>query len=192
MTCWRSRKESWDVSSHLSCAPALRCHQLRQRCKTSLFLTRNICFNVFWRAPSRVLWRDRIRNVTQSCIMTSRDGPPNSFKMYFLQKDNTVLHTCHIWYHRTAGATTHFQILFATHQQVVNKVMIEHNSNEIFTFFTHVGDAISTLATPAGLRFHYSIAKCQYYIIPVSFLRVVLGTLWNETVITKYWHFAIA
>ena len=55
MTLWRSRKESWDVSSHLCCAPALRCHQLWQRCKTSLFHKRNSCFNVFWRTIFRLL-----------------------------------------------------------------------------------------------------------------------------------------
>ena len=66
-----------------------------------------------------------------------------------------------------AGATTHFPILFAIHQEVINKVMVEHTSNVILTFCIHVGDDIST---PADLRFHYSIAKCQYYVIPVSFL----------------------
>ena len=154
MTCSRSREESWDVSSHLCCAPALRCHQLWQRCKTSLFVKLNSCFNVFWSAPSRVLWRDRIRIVTQSCIMTSPDGHPNSFKAYVLKGNNDVLHTCHIWCQRTAGATTHFPILFATHQQVINKVMIEHTCNEILAFCTHVGNDISTPATPADLRFH--------------------------------------
>ena len=154
MTFSRSREESWDVSSHLCCAPGLRCHQLWQRCKTSLFPRRNNCFHVFWSAPSRVLWRDRIRIVTQSCIMTSHDGLPKSFKMYFLQMNNDVLHTCHIWCQRTAGATTHFPILFATHQQVINKVMIEHTCNEILTFCIHVGNDISTPATPANRRFH--------------------------------------
>ena len=98
------------------------------------------------------------------------DGLHNSFKEHFLQWNNDVLHRCHISCQRTAGATTHFPSLFATHQQVINKVMIEHTSNEILTFCIHVGDDISTPATPADLRFHYSIAKCQYYVIHVSFL----------------------
>ena len=154
MTFSTSRKESWDVSSHLCCAPALRCHQLWQKCKTSLFFARNSSFHVFWSAPSRVLWRDRIRMVRQSCIMTSHDGPPNSLKEYFPQRSNDVVHTCHIWCQRTAGATTHFPILFAIHQQVMNKVMIAHTCNEILPFCTHVGNDISTPATPADLRFH--------------------------------------
>ena len=98
------------------------------------------------------------------------DGLHNSFKEHFLERNNDVLHRCHISCRRTAGATTHFQILFATQQQVVNKVMIAHTSKEILTFVTHVGNDLSTPATPADLRFHYSIAKCQYYIITVSFL----------------------
>ena len=88
------------------------------------------------------------------------DGLHNSFKEHFLQGNNDVLHRCHISCQRTAGATTHFPIVFAIHQQVINKVMIEHTSNEILTCFTHGGHDISTLATPADLRFHYSIAKC--------------------------------
>ena len=87
------------------------------------------------------------------------DGPHNSLKQLFRIGNNDVLHLCHIRCLRTARASTHLQSLFATHQQVVNKVMIEHTSNEILTLFTHVGDDISTLATPADLRFHYSIAK---------------------------------
>ena len=49
--------------------------------------------------------------------------------------------------------------------------MIEHTSNEIFAFCTHVGDDIST---PVDFRFHYSIAKYQYFIIHVAFDSVVL------------------
>ena len=98
------------------------------------------------------------------------DGRHNSFKAHFLQRNNDVLHRCHISCQRTAGATTHFPSLFATHQQVINKVMIEHTSNEILTFCIHVGDDTSTHATPADLRFHYSIAKCKYYVIRVAFL----------------------
>ena len=97
------------------------------------------------------------------------DGPHNSFKEHFLQRNNDVLHRCHIWCQRTAGATTHFPTLFATHQQVINKVMIEHTSNEIFTFCTHVGNDISTPVPPVDLRFHYSAAKCQYFVIFVAF-----------------------
>ena len=104
------------------------------------------------------------------------DGLHNSFKEHFLKRNNDVLHRCHISCQRTAGATTHFPSLFAIHQQVINKVMIEHTSNEILTCCIHVGDDISTPATPAGLRCHYSIAKCQHYVILVSFLRVVLRT----------------
>ena len=99
------------------------------------------------------------------------DGPHNSFKDNFLQWNNHVLHSCHIWCQRTAGATTHFPTLFATHQQVINKVMIEHTSNEILTFCNHVGNDIST---PVDLRFHYSIAKCQYVVILVAFDSAVL------------------
>ena len=69
------------------------------------------------------------------------------------------------------GATSHFPILFATHQQVINKVMIEHTSNEILTVCTHVGYDMSTAA---DLRFHYSMAKCQYFIILFAFDSVVL------------------
>ena len=98
------------------------------------------------------------------------DGPHNSLKHLFRIGHTDVLHLCDNLCLRTAGATTHFPNLFATHQQVVNKVMIEHTSNEILTFVTHVGDDISTPATPADLRFQYSIAKCQYYVITVSFL----------------------
>ena len=86
-----SREESSDVSSHLSCAPALRCHQLRQRCKTSLFLTRNSCLNEFWSAPSRVFWRDRITIAKQSSIMNSRH---NSSKHHFRNRNNDILHLC--------------------------------------------------------------------------------------------------
>ena len=154
ITFLKSREESWDVSSHLCCAPALRWYQLWQKCKTSLFPRRNSCFNVFWSAPSRVLWSDRITSVTQSCIMNSHDGFHNTFKEHGLQWNNYVLHRCPIWCHRTAGATTHFPSLFAIHQQVINKVMIEHTSNEIWTFCTHVGDDISTHANPADIRFH--------------------------------------
>ena len=156
MTFLKSREESRDVSSHLICAPALRWHQLWQICKASLFLKRNSCFNEFWSAQSRVLSGDRIRIVRQSCIMNSHDGFHNSLKQHFLEGNNNVFHRCHIWCQRTAGATTHFPILFATHQEVINKVMIEHTSNVILTFCIHVGDDIST---PADLRFHYSIAK---------------------------------
>ena len=99
------------------------------------------------------------------------DGLHNSFKEHFLQWNNDVLHSCHIWCQRTAGATTHFPTLFATHQQVINKVMIEHTSNEILTFCIHVGYDISTAA---DLRFHYSMAKCQYFIILVASHSVVL------------------
>ena len=49
--------------------------------------------------------------------------------------------------------------------------MIEHTSNEILTFCIHVGYDISTAA---DLRFHYSMAKCQYFIIRVAFHSVVL------------------
>ena len=49
--------------------------------------------------------------------------------------------------------------------------MIEHTSNEILTFCIHVGYDISTAA---DLRFHYSMAKCQYFIIHVAFHSVVL------------------
>ena len=62
------------------------------------------------------------------------DGPHNSLKRLFRKWNNDVLHRCHIRCQRTAGATTHFPNLFATHQQVINKVMIEHTSNEILTF----------------------------------------------------------
>ena len=72
-------------------------------------------------------------------------------------------------------AITYFPIVFASDEQVINKVMIQHTSNEILTFCIHVGDDISTHATPAGFRFHYSIAKCEYYYILVSFICVVLG-----------------
>ena len=82
------------------------------------------------------------------------DGPHNSLKQLFRIRNNDVLHRCHISCQRTVGATTHFPSLFASHQQVINKVMIQHNSNEILTFCTHVGDDISTPATPADLRFH--------------------------------------
>ena len=85
------------------------------------------------------------------------DGPHNSFKDNFLQGSNDVLHRCHIWCPRTPGATSHFPTFFATHQQVINQVMIEHTSNEILTFCIQVGDDIST---PVDFRFQYSIAKC--------------------------------
>ena len=85
------------------------------------------------------------------------DGHHNSLKQHFLQGNNDVLHRCHILCQRTAGATTHFPNHFATHQQVINKVMIEHTSNVILTFCIHVGDDIST---PVERRFHYLIAKC--------------------------------
>ena len=87
--------------------------------------------------------------------MTSPDGHPNLLKDYFLQGNNDVLHTCHILCQRTVGATTHFPILFATHQQVINKVMIEHTCNEIFTFCTHVGkryfDSCNSCGPPISL-----------------------------------------
>ena len=85
------------------------------------------------------------------------DGPHNSLKQLFRTMNNDVLHLCHIRCLRTPGATTHFPTLFATHQEVINKVMIEHTSNVILTFCIHVGDDIWT---PADLGFHYSIAKC--------------------------------
>ena len=72
------------------------------------------------------------------------DGHHNSFKEHFLLWNNDVLHRCHISCQRTAGATTHFPNLFATHQQVINKVMIEHSSNEILTFCFYGGDDISS------------------------------------------------
>ena len=61
ITFLSSRQESWDVSSHLSCAPVLRCHQLRQTCKTSLFHVRNSCLNelcrhVFSEVTELQLW----------------------------------------------------------------------------------------------------------------------------------------
>ena len=43
------------------------------------------------------------------------DGPHNSFKEHFRVRNNDVLHRCHISCQRTAGATTHFPNLFATH-----------------------------------------------------------------------------
>ena len=46
---------------------------------------------------------------------------------------------------------------------------IEHTSNEILTFCTHVGEDISTPVLLVDLRFHYSIAKCQYFVILVAF-----------------------
>ena len=91
MTLWRSRKESWNVSNHLCCAPALRCHQLWLKCKTSLFRKRNSCFNEFWSAQLRVLSGDRIRIVRQSCIMNSRH---NSSKHHFRNWNNNILHLC--------------------------------------------------------------------------------------------------
>ena len=91
MTFWTSRDETWDVSIHLSCAPALRWHQLWQKCKTSLFHRRNSCLNEFWRAPSRVLWGDIIRIARQSCIMNSRH---NSSKHNFRSWNNDILHVC--------------------------------------------------------------------------------------------------
>ena len=91
ITFLRSREESWDVSRHLSCAPSLRWHQLWQRCKTSLFLRRNSCFNELWNAQSRVLWGDIIRIVRQSCIMNSRH---NSSKHYCRSAKNDILHLC--------------------------------------------------------------------------------------------------
>ena len=99
------------------------------------------------------------------------DGFHNSFKEHCLLRNNDVSHSCHIWCQRTAAATTHFPILFATHQQVINKVMIEHMSNEILTFCIHAGYDISIAA---DLRFHYLIAKCQYFVILVAFDSVVL------------------
>ena len=81
----------------------------------------------------------------------------NSLKQLFRIRNNDVLHFCHIRCLRTARAITHFPILFASHQEVINKVMIEHTSNVILTFCNHVGDDIST---PSAFRFHYSIAKC--------------------------------
>ena len=79
------------------------------------------------------------------------------------------MHRCHILCNRTAGATPHFPNLFASHQRVMTKVMIEHTSKEILTFCIHVGDDISTPVTPVDLRFHYSTAKCQYFVIHVAF-----------------------
>ena len=61
------------------------------------------------------------------------DGPHISFQEHVLTGNNDVLHRCHIWCQRTVGATTHFPSFFAIHQQVINKVMIEHSSNEILT-----------------------------------------------------------
>ena len=91
MTFVKNREESRDVSSHLICAPTLRWHQLSQKCKTSLFPIRNICFNELWSAPWRVLWSDTIRSVRQSCIMTWRH---NSSKHYFCNWNNDILHFC--------------------------------------------------------------------------------------------------
>ena len=94
------------------------------------------------------------------------DGPHNSFKGHFLEG---IMMFCiavifdvsaQLWRLLTSP------ILFATHQQVINKVMIELTSNEILTFCTHVGYDISTAA---DLRVHYSMAKCQYFIIRVAF-----------------------
>ena len=90
-------------------------------------------------------------------------------KSTFFKWNNDVLHRCPIWCHRTAGATPHFPNLFASHQRVMTKVMIEHTSNEILTFCTHVGNDISTPVPPADLRFHYSTAKCKYFVITIAF-----------------------
>ena len=128
ITFLKSREESWDVSSHHSCAPALRWHQLWQWWKTLLLFIGNNCFDEFWSAPWRVLWSDRIRSARQSCIMTWRH---NSSKHHFRNWNNDMLHLCFM-----KGASQLESCRFTTHltTHLTTDVIIHWKS----TFFTGI------------------------------------------------------
>ena len=176
ITFFRSREESWDVSRHLSCAPALRWHQLWQRCKTSLFLKRNSCFNEFWSAPSRVLWSDIIRIVRQSCMMNSRH---NSSKHHFRNGNNNILHLC-LMKGASQFESCHFTTHLTTH---LTTDLIIHSKS---TFFNGI------MMFCIAVIFHVSAQLGRLLTSRVSsrLINKSLTKSWLSTPLTKYWHFA--
>ena len=165
-----TREETSDVSSHMSCAPALRWHNLWQKCKTSLFHTRNSCFNEFWSAPSRVLCGDIIKIVRQSCIMNWRHNVQNIIFLILhlcLMKGASQFESCHVTTHLTTHLTT--------------DLMIQSNStwsNGIMLFCIDVICDVS-----AQIR-RLLTSRLSSRLINKSSTKS-----WLSTRLTKYWHF---
>ena len=176
ITFLKSREESWDVSSHLCCAPALRWHQLWQKCKTSLFPTRNNCFNELWSAPWRLWWGDRIRIMRQSCIMTSRH---NSSKHNFRNWNHDILHLCVM-----KGASQFESCRLTTHltTRVTTDVIIHSKS----TFFKGIMMfCIAVIFDVCAQLGRLLTSRVSSRLINKSSTKS-----WLSTPLTKYWHVA--
>ena len=171
-----SREKSSDVTSHLSCAPALRWHQLWQKWKTALFLTRNNCFDEFWSAPWRVLWGDIIRIVRQSCIMTSRH---NSSKHHCRIWNNDILHLCLM-----KGASQFESCHFTTHLTTHLTTDLIIHSKGIFLKGI-VMFCIAVIFDVSAQLGRLLTSRLSSRLINKSSTKS-----WLSTPLTKYWHVA--
>ena len=142
---------------------------VKPKCNISLFPLRKWCFDELWREFMMLL----CLTIVYLSLQKTRDGAlQNSFKQLFRLRNNDVLHVCRNWSQRRAGAQLRWLLTSQLSWRLLKKVMIEHTSRETLTFCMYVGDDIST---PVERLFHYSTAKCQYFVITDSFHWVVLG-----------------
>ena len=156
----------WIMNSVQKCVVrcVVKCHDanceapvITHKCNMSLFQLRKWCFDE--------LWRDCMMQLCVTILILSRhktrDGAlQNTSKQLFRQRNNYVLHLCHNWCQRRAGAQIKWLLTSRLSSRLLKKVMIEHTSNEILTFCIQVGDDIST---PVDLRF-FSLLDCKMLI----------------------------
>ena len=128
---------SWWIAKRIGkwiIAPTVRWHQIWQRCKTSLFL---------WIKCSLIeVWSPSCEFMMQLCLTIlilsphkTRDGAlQNTLKHLFRLRNNDVLHFCHNWCQRRAGAQHRWLLTSQLSSRLVKKVMTEHTSKEILTF----------------------------------------------------------
>ena len=105
---------------------------IKHKCNMSLFPLRKWCVDELWREFMMLLCLTIVILSPQK----TRDGAlQNSFKQLFRPRNNDVLHLCRNWWQRRAGAQLKWLLTSQLSWRLLKKVMIEHRSNEILTFY---------------------------------------------------------